>query len=93
MDTERTEVRIMKIVVTGDVRKDGREFCVPVEFVLEDGQRVTPSPFSRTRKRDVVAEVARLAECDGAPEHPMAAMFRDGRFTGTRTSYYIGPRR
>jgi hypothetical protein len=93
--SERTEVPITKIVVTGPITKDanGKGFSVPVEFVLEDGQRITPSPFSRTRKRDVAAEVARLAASDGDPAKSMTALFRDGRFIGTRTSFYIGPRR
>lgn len=62
----------------------------PIVYVLEDGRRF-PTGESFRLKRDAVAFAATLP-C--APDHPTTAMFdEDGRFYGTRMSFYIGPRR
>lgn len=83
MDNERTEVAIVGIRVTGAVAKDGKEWVVPIAYDLEGGGVATPSPKAFSRKRDALAFTEDASKV--LAHMSMAAVFHDGRYTGTRT--------
>lgn len=83
-----THVPIVSIEPIAPPTKDGKSYRYEVAYVLEDGQRIETS-LSRRLLREAKSQYAALPH---APSNPMAAMFHDGQFVGTQTSYYIGPR-
>lgn len=85
---ERQEIEVTNVEANGTVEKGPDGFSLPIAYVLADGQRIE-TRYTRKLKRDVVAFAATLP---AAPSNPTKAVFRDGRYIGTRTSFYIGPR-
>ena len=59
-----------------------------VSYTLADRGSIESRDYKNTKKA-CVAEIETLPK---APANPMFAIFRDGHFIGTETSYYIGPR-
>jgi len=92
--TERP-IKWVEIVGPIDKRPDrfGRkapEFFANVRYVLDDGSKIETT-ISRTTKKDVLPAVEH--ENGKARAGELEATFADGKFLGTRTSYWIGPPR
>lgn len=88
--SDNYEVTIVGVRATGPVEKRpdpmGTKASVwrfPVEYQLETGE-VEQGSITRSRKRDAVAEYAVLP---APPSHPMRAVYFDGRFVATSTTY------
>jgi hypothetical protein len=91
----RDELPIVLIEATGPVEKvpnrrglKAPEYRLPIRYTCEGGEVFETGSYWSTKK----AATEEAAQYPGAPRNPMAVTLHDGRFVGTRTSYYIGPR-
>ncbi len=67
----------------------GNHYEFPIVYVLEDGQRIETRSH-HDLLRDAKAELASMPVTEFRDE--MSACFFDGKYCGTQTSVYIGPR-
>lgn len=87
----QTEINIVEILpddTNAGILKTSDGYVFRIRYRLEDGT-IEPSTKTKRLLRDAKAEMASLPK---VPEDTMAAIYRDGRCVGFRTTFYIGPR-